>query len=177
MKNRIPKWMIAGLVIIFLTTTTNIYAQAGKRIFDGTIVYPDGSKRLPNGTIKYPANQNGNVTYPNNYPSNYPSNYPNYPSRGTRQTDGSIIYPSGKIVYADGTIRYPDGRLKYPNGRIVYPNSGNNNRWIPPGQAKKIYGRNARDYAPGHNRDHDRDDRKDKDWKHKNNDHNHDQER
>ena len=40
---------------------------------------------------------------------------------GTRQPDGSIIYPDGKIVYIDGSIRYPDGRLVKADGTIIYP--------------------------------------------------------
>lgn len=179
MKNKISlKWFIAIFVITVSAYCKDVYAQTeSKRLPDGTVVYSDGTIRLPNGTIKYPNNPNSNnngtrlpdgtVIYPNGktYPGNYPST--RYPRAARRQSDGSIIYPDGRIVYPDGTVRYPDGSVRYPN-------SGNRNgQSIPPGQAKKMYGKkSARDYAPGHNknRDHDYendDNDNDKGWKNK----------
>ncbi len=83
--------------------------------------------------------------------------------------------PDGTIVYGDGSRKLPNGTIVYPNGStrntrginrtidgILHPNRnypvntdrrGNNNRNnLPPGQAKKIYGGSAKDYAPGHNK-------------------------
>ena len=87
----------------------------------------------------------------------------------TRQVDGSIIYkdgsrrlPNGTIVYPDGTNsnnkdkRWVDGIFhptkKNPVYTSRYPGSNNNGRRLPPGQAKKIYGGEAKDYAHGHNK-------------------------
>lgn len=75
--------------------------------------------------------------------------------------NGGYGYPSGTVYRAgDGTV-YRQGEVYrdrqgnvYQNGRIVrregnvysqYPNRRN----LPPGQAKKVYGGDARDYAPG----------------------------
>ena len=89
-------------------------------------------------------------------------------SQDRRLPDGTIIYgdgtrrlPNGTVVYKRGTTRQrgtitrlPDGRVLYPNRSGRYPNDRSNNRrnngqWLPPGQAKKIYGGRGRDYAPG----------------------------
>lgn len=141
MKNASRKWLVTLLVIAFTAYLQDSNAQtATKRYPDGTVVYSDGSVKLPNGQVRYPNTTNGN-TYPTNYPD-YESG--RYPRASTRLPDGSIIYPDGRIVYPDGTVRYPDGN--------VYSRK-NNSRWIPPGQAKKMYGsKSARDYAPGHNK-------------------------
>jgi hypothetical protein len=140
MKNTPVKWVIALLLITF-ALHSNTYAQTvTKRYPDGTVVYSDGTVALPNGQVRYP-----NTTYGKTYPSNYPDyGTGRYPRTSTRQADGSIIYPDGRIVYPDGTVRYPDGRVYSPS---------HNSRWIPPGQAKKMYGsKSARQYAPGHNK-------------------------
>ncbi len=158
------KFFIAIFAVVLLTFAQSSNAQVQtKRLPDGSVVYSDGTIRLPNGHVRYPNNNNGNT-----YPSNYPDyGIGRYPRTSTRQSDGSIIYPDGRIVYPDGTVRYPDGRVYSPS---------NNSRWIPPGQAKKMYGaHDARDYAPGHNKnknrnrdyeneDNDRDEH-DKGWK------------
>ena len=74
---------------------------------------------------------------------------------GSRQwPDGTIQYPDGTTRYPDGAVRYPDGRMSYPrnqrNGDYGYNNNNNcNHRNLPPGQAKKIYGGHAKDYAKG----------------------------
>jgi hypothetical protein len=83
--------------------------------------------------------------------------------------------PDGTIIYGDGSRKLPNGTVVYPNGSnrntrgvnrtiedILYPNKNypantdrrgyDNRRNLPPGQAKKIYGGSARDYAPGHNK-------------------------
>ena len=132
------KWIITFLVITIAAVSGNSFAQT--RLPDGTVVYSDGTVRLPNGQVRYPNKTNG-TTYPADYPD-YSTG--RYPSTATRQSDGSIIYPDGRIVYPDGTIRYPDGR--------VYSRT-NNSRWMPPGQAKKMYGsKSATTYAPGYNK-------------------------
>jgi hypothetical protein len=145
MKKKSLIWIVA-IFVITIPFTQNSYSQViTKRLPDGSVVYSDGTIRLPNGAVRYPNNTNGS-TYPYNYP-NYQVR--RYPRAATTQSDGSIIYPDGRIVYPDGTVRYPDGRVYSPT---------NNSRWIPPGQAKKMYGGRARDYAPGHNKHRDNDD-------------------
>lgn len=162
MKKISLKWIIA-IFVITIVFSQNTYSQViTKRLPDGSTVYSDGTIRLPNGQVRYPNNTNG-TTYPSNYPD---YGIGRYPRTSTRQSDGSIIYPDGRIVYPDGTVRYPEGRVYSPS---------NNSRWIPPGQAKKMYGaHDARDFAPGHNknrnRNYDREDDRDehehgKEWK------------
>ncbi|MGI8638055.1 MAG: hypothetical protein ACR2KZ_21890 [Segetibacter sp.] len=114
--------MIAGCLLFSITGNSQ-----DKKLPDGTIVYSDGTKRLPNGTIIYKdgnTRKNGN----NNFPSN----------------NGVITLPDGTMVYPDGSRRYPKEGKR--GGR---KNKGNNGQWLPPGQAKKIYGGSAKDYAPG----------------------------
>lgn len=83
--------------------------------------------------------------------------------------------PDGTVIYGDGSRRLPNGTVVYPNGSnrntrsvnrtiddILNPNKNypvnsdrrgyDNRKNLPPGQAKKIYGGSARDYAPGHNK-------------------------
>ena len=141
MKNKSVKRLIAILLITFAAFMENGYAQvATKKYPDGTVVYSDGTVILPNGQVRYPNTTNG-TTYPSNYPDYQVGRYPR---NSTTQPDGSVIYPDGRIVYPDGTVRYPDGRV-YSRSR--------NSKWIPPGQAKKIYGgKSAKKYAPGHNK-------------------------
>ncbi len=78
-----------------------------------------------------------------------------------RLPDGSIRYPNGTIKYPNGSVRLPNGTINYPNRTKRYPpilpsspryphHTHHAGTWLPPGQAKKIYGGNARDYAPGH---------------------------
>lgn len=81
--------------------------------------------------------------------------------------------PDGSVIYSDGTRKLPNGTVVYknathvnnrgggnmivPNGNVRYPNGDDNRknhsfgnaRHLPPGQAKKMYGGNASDYAPG----------------------------
>lgn len=87
----------------------------------------------------------------------------------TKYPDGTIIYKDGSRRLPNGTIIYPDGSRRNDNGvnrtidDILHPNRNrtvyndrnakrNNGQWMPPGQAKKVYGGEARDYAPGHNK-------------------------
>lgn len=89
-------------------------------------------------------------------------------SQTKKLPDGTIVYgdgtkklPNGTVIYKDGTsgekgttVRLPDGRVILPDGSERYPDKRkhdrrNNGKWLPPGQAKKVYGGSARDYAPG----------------------------
>lgn len=78
--------------------------------------------------------------------------------------DGSVVYsdgarklPNGTVVNKDGTVRkrttvrYPDGTKARRGERRHYQRRSRkgNGRWLPPGQAKKVYGGSATDYAPG----------------------------
>src|SRR3954452_12544387 len=75
--------------------------------------------------------------------------------------------PDGSIVYSDGTRRLPNGTIIYKGGNVagyptiinvpgstpIYPHPRerkhiNRAGWLPPGQAKKIYGGTANQYAP-----------------------------
>lgn len=158
MKNKTSlKWLITIFVITITAFGQKSFAQGvTKRLPDGTVVYSDGTVRLPNGEIRYPKNNgtrlpDGTVIYPKErtYPGTTAGRYPR---RGTRQSDGSIIFPDGRIKYPDGTIRYPDGTIKYPNKRH------NNGTWIPPGQRKKMYGKKYK--HRGHDDDHGYDNRR-----------------
>jgi hypothetical protein len=76
--------------------------------------------------------------------------------------------PDGSIVYSDGTRRLPNGTIIYKGGNVagyptiinvpgsapIYPNRHprkhlNRAGWLAPGQAKKLYGGSAKQYAPG----------------------------
>lgn len=100
-----------------------------------------------------------NDIYGNNYPNTrYPNSNTRYPSNnGVYRTNDGNVYRQGEIY------RDRNGNI-YQNGRVVrrsdvygrpgvISRNGNvysgNSRRIPPGQAKKIYGGNARDYARG----------------------------
>jgi hypothetical protein len=104
--------------------------------------------------------------------------------------DGTIVYgdgtrklPNGTIIYKGGTtvdnrstnVALPDGSVIYPDGSRNYPNNrrrthAHDGKWLPPGQAKKIYGGSARDYAPGQQKkwkgDRDRDEHEHEHGKH-----------
>lgn len=81
----------------------------------------------------------------------------NRTNRPVVRQDGSRQWPDGTIQYPDGTTRYPDGAVRYPDGRMSYPRNQRNSNYghncnhsnLPPGQAKKVYGGHARDYAKG----------------------------
>lgn len=86
------------------------------------------TKKLPDGTVVY---ENGTKRLPN----------------GTIiKKDGSILKTGGQR-WPDGTVRVPgEDREVYKNKRGRYYKSG---KRMPPGQAKKVYGGEAKDYAPG----------------------------
>ena len=140
MKNIQFKLYITSLLAAALLIAGQANSQT-RKLPDGTIVYPDGTKRLPNGTIIYKDGAN-----------NYPNDRRN--DRGAvTLPDGRVVYPDGGVIYPDD--RYPDGRYpddRYPNKeRRKYKKHGHrdNGQWLPPGQAKKIYGGSAKDYAHG----------------------------
>lgn len=100
-----------------------------------------------------------NDAYGNNYPTN------RYPTNGTN--DGRVYRANDGAVYRQGEVYRDRSGNVYQNGRVVrtgdvtgnpgilggntntvyYPNSNPQN--LPPGQAKKIYGGKATDYAKG----------------------------
>lgn len=71
-----------------------------------------------------------------------------------RLPDGTVVYPNGSNRNTRSVGRTIDDILNpnknYPanSQRRGYDNRKN----LPPGQAKKIYGGSARDYAPGQNK-------------------------
>lgn len=86
------------------------------------------TKKLPDGTVVY---ENGNKKLPN----------------------GTIIKKDGRILKTGGE-RWPEGKVKVPGQDRTYSKTRPNGRRtygkkLPPGQAKKIYGGEAKDYAPG----------------------------
>ena len=56
--------------------------------------------------------------------------------------------PSNGSTGLPGIIRGDNGRGT--DDRVIYP--GKRRKHLPPGQAKKIYGGEAKDYAPGQNK-------------------------
>jgi len=128
MKNNSKKVFSAFVVAVGLLIAVDANSQ-DRRLPDGTVVYSDGTRRLPNGTVIYKGGNNGTVG------TNYPAS-----------TAGQVI------TLPDGTVVYPDGSRRYPNNdrrNHRRDNNNNNRQWLPPGQAKKIYGGSAKDYAPG----------------------------
>jgi len=90
-----------------------------------------------------------NDVYGNNYPNNYPNN-------------GTVYRTSDGTVYRQGDVYRDRNGNVYQNGRIIrtgdiYGRPGilsrngtyGNAKRLPPGQAKKIYGGSAKDYAYG----------------------------
>lgn len=116
----------ACLITGCLLVASDAHSQ-DRRLPDGTIVYSDGTRRLPNGTIIYKGGNNGDA---NNYPNN----------------GGVITLPDGSVIYPDGSRRDRNDDRRYDRRNR---NRNNNREWMPPGQAKKVYGGSARDYAPG----------------------------
>ena len=100
------------------------------------------------------------------YGNNYPNNGNNYPRNGSnngnvyRAPDGNVygrnevysdrqgnIYQNGRVVRT-GDVRGNPGILNgNRNQNVYYPNRNGTN--FPPGQAKKIYGGQSKDYAGG----------------------------
>ena len=98
----------------------------------------------------------GNTNPGNNYPNNYPNNNGDVYRAGDgavygrnevyRDRNGNV-YQSGRVI-RQGDVNGQPGILgRNGNQTVYYPN--NNQRRLPPGQAKKIYGGSAKDYAPG----------------------------
>ncbi|WP_147203665.1 hypothetical protein [Segetibacter aerophilus] len=125
MKNsNLKRWISACLILSSVLVTIDGNSQ-DRKLPDGSIIYSDGTRRLPNGTIIYKGGDNQNKEYPNT---------------------GSVI------TLPDGSVIYPDGSRKNSNEekRNHRTNKGRNNGiGLPPGQAKKVYGGSAKDYAPG----------------------------
>lgn len=78
--------------------------------------------------------------------------------------DGRIYRAPDGGTYRRGDVYQDRNGNTYRNGDIYrYGNNNSNNSYkkrLPPGQAKKIYGGEARDYAPGHNKYNDNKGRK-----------------
>lgn len=98
------------------------------------------TKKLPDGTVVY---ENGNKKLPN----------------------GTIIRKDGSILKTGGE-RWPDGTIKVPGEERTYSKTHKKVKHrhqgqLPPGQAKKRYGGEAKDYAPGQQKKY----KKNKNWK------------
>lgn len=122
--------------------------------------------------------------YGNNNPNNYPNNGTNN-GNVYRANDGQVyrrgdvyrdrngnVYQNGRIIRTGDVYGNPGILTRNGNQTVYYPNQ--NARKLPPGQAKKIYGAKAKDYAKGQQNkrnnqwkkyDDDRDDHKDRNHK------------
>lgn len=107
-----------------------------------------------------------NDPYGNNYPNQYPQ-YPNhYPQGGVYRAGDGTVYRQGEVYRDNSGTVYQNGRIVrrgdvYGRPGIIsrgqnYPVYGNTSRNLPPGQAKKIYGGRATDYAKGQQKKHDK---------------------
>ena len=87
-------------------------------------------------------------------------NYPNNNGGVYRAGDGAVygtnevyrdrngnVYQNGRVIRQGDVYGQPGILGKNGNQTVYYPQ--NNQRRLPPGQAKKIYGENAKDYAYG----------------------------
>lgn len=88
-----------------------------------------------------------------------------------RDRNGTV-YQNGRVIKTGDVYGNPGILTGNRNGDIYYPR--NNRRNLPPGQAKKVYGGKATDYAKGQQKkrnnqwkkyDHDRDNHKDRNHK------------
>ena len=91
-------------------------------------------------------------------------------SQNRKLPDGTIVYPDGSRKLPNGTVinkggtvtrrNNNDNDVRLPGRQVIWRDRRNpnerrrdtrraNGRWMPPGQAKKVYGGSARDYAPG----------------------------
>lgn len=79
----------------------------------------------------------------------------NYPTNGTN--NGTVYRANDGQIYRRGEVYKDRNGNVYQNGRIIRTNNGNQNvrysnqyrKNLPPGQAKKMYGGSAKDYAKG----------------------------
>ncbi len=92
---------------------------------------------------------------------------------GTRKLpNGTVIYKGKPVERKEDKVMLPDGSVVLPDGSRTYPDNRRYKRKkdeksLPPGQAKKVYGGEAKDYAPGQQK---RLNKKNKDWKDDNDD-------
>ena len=69
--------------------------------------------------------------------------------------NGRVYRAPDGTVYRHGDVYTDRNGSVYQNGRIVARAHGNHKtKRLPPGQAKKIYGGKATDYAPGQTKKH-----------------------
>jgi hypothetical protein len=129
---------------------------------DGSILFPDGKRLLPNGDLVIPDRK---------MKSGQTILHPKGGNVPVVATNTATTLPDGTVVYPDGTRKAPNGIIVYPNGTIynpvyerVEPYRGN---WLPPGLAKKRYGaQSAREFAPGQQKKHWKEDGKHNDEGH-----------
>lgn len=117
-------------------TLKNIKKLVPAIMMAGTLLFSvtgfSQTKKLPDGTVVY---ENGNKKLPN----------------------GTIIKKDGTILKTGGQ-RWPDGTLKVPGEDRNYSKTRKKDKHkrkghLPPGQAKKRFGGEAKDYAPGHEKE------------------------
>ncbi len=94
---------------------------------------------------------NPGVSDRNNYPSNgtvYRAGDGNVYNRGEvyRDRNGNV-YQNGRVIRRGDVYGRPGVITRGNQSTVYYPNR--NARNLPPGQAKKIYGGSAKDYAKG----------------------------
>ena len=108
------------------------------------------------GAMNDPYGNNNGNNYPNNgnYPGNYPDGQVYRTSDGTIYRQGDIyrdrrgdVYQNGRIIRRGEQTGNPGILGRNGNNNVYYPTT--NSRRLPPGQAKKVYGGKAKDYAPG----------------------------
>lgn len=93
--------------------------------------------------------------------------YGNNPNNRYPNSNGTVYRANDGQVYRRGDVYRDRNGNVYQNGRII--RTGNvygNKRNLPPGQAKKIYGGSAKDYAKGQQK------KRSNQWKKYNDDHN-----
>lgn len=84
-----------------------------------------------------------NDAYGNNNSNQYPTN------------NGKVYRSPDGTVYRQGDVYSDRNGSVYQNGRVIRTQTSgvygrnDNARRLPPGQAKKVYGGSAKDYAPG----------------------------
>ena len=92
--------------------------------------------------------------------TNTGTNYPNNNGDVYRAGDGAVygrnevyrdrngnVYQNGRVIRQGDVYGQPGILGRNGNQTVYYPNT--NQRRLPPGQAKKVYGGNAKDYAYG----------------------------